>query len=223
MLEHYPASKVVIGVSIFVGFVLFLTPADSGAVMMANLSCKGGKVDEAALDYSAWDRDEVRDAHCRPCPEGRQVTLLTDGMQMPTAQQLPEPLQFFGEAHARPLRTDDWNADLQRIVDDLRAHRIAAPAASPIAIQPLVSPMATTSAPGLLRWLKVGGAAVAVRQVEQCGIDGIDGVVAPRRELRAQPVGDGVAEAAFARAAVQQGQMKRILHGDGLPGDGTAG
>ena len=41
---------------------------------------EGGKVDEAALDYSAWDRDEVRDAHCRPCPEGRQVTLLTDGM-----------------------------------------------------------------------------------------------------------------------------------------------
>ena len=48
LLEHYPASKVVIGVSIFVGFVLFLTPADSGAVMMANLSCKGGTVDEDA-------------------------------------------------------------------------------------------------------------------------------------------------------------------------------
>jgi len=48
LLEHYPASKIVIGVSIFVGFVLFLTPADSGAVMMANLSCKGGDVDEDA-------------------------------------------------------------------------------------------------------------------------------------------------------------------------------
>ncbi|SDV10691.1 choline/glycine/proline betaine transport protein [Pseudomonas mucidolens] len=48
LLEYYPASKVVIGVSIFVGFVLFLTPADSGAVMMANLSCKGGSVDEDA-------------------------------------------------------------------------------------------------------------------------------------------------------------------------------
>ena len=42
------ASKIVIGVSIFVGFVLFLTPADSGASMMANLSCKGGDVDEDA-------------------------------------------------------------------------------------------------------------------------------------------------------------------------------
>ena len=36
------------GVAVFVGFVLFLTPADSGAVMMANLSCKGGQVDEDA-------------------------------------------------------------------------------------------------------------------------------------------------------------------------------
>ncbi|WP_408733529.1 BCCT family transporter [Pseudomonas sp. LS1212] len=48
LLEHYPASKIVVGVAIFVGFVLFLTPADSGAVMMANLSCKGGQVDEDA-------------------------------------------------------------------------------------------------------------------------------------------------------------------------------
>ncbi|MCY1412717.1 L-carnitine/gamma-butyrobetaine antiporter [compost metagenome] len=48
LLEHYPAAKVVVGVAIFVGFVLFLTPADSGAVMMANLSCKGGEVDEDA-------------------------------------------------------------------------------------------------------------------------------------------------------------------------------
>lgn len=90
------------------------------------------------------------------------IPLLTDGVQMPASHLLPAPLQFLSEAHARPLRTDDWNADLQRIVDDLRAHRIAAPAASPPAIQPLVSPMAATSAHGLLRWLKIGGAAVAV-------------------------------------------------------------
>ncbi|CAM3653917.1 Osmo-independent choline transporter BetT1 [Pseudomonas reidholzensis] len=48
LLEFFPAAKVVIGVAVFVGFVLFLTPADSGAVMMANLSCKGGQVDEDA-------------------------------------------------------------------------------------------------------------------------------------------------------------------------------
>ena len=51
-------------------------------------------------------------------------------------------------------------------------------------------------------------AAVAVGQVEQGGIDGVDGEVAPQGELRTQPVRDGVAEAALARAAVQQGQME---------------
>ena len=95
------------------------------------------------------------------------IPLLTDGMQMPASHLLPASLQFLSEAHARPLRTDDWNADLQRIVDDLRAHRIAAPTPSPPnpsppAIQPLVSPMAATSAHGVLRWLKIGAAAVAV-------------------------------------------------------------
>ena len=48
LLEHFPAAKIVVGLAVFVGFVLFLTPADSGAVMMANLSCKGGDVDEDA-------------------------------------------------------------------------------------------------------------------------------------------------------------------------------
>lgn len=118
------------------------------------------------------------------------IPLLTDGMQMPASHLLPAPLQFLGEAHARPLRTDDWNADLQRIVDDLRAHRIAAPAASPVAIQPLVSPMGTSSAPGLLRWLKVGGAAVAVLVAALLGLgllnpdesaDPTSGVDAPPR------------------------------------------
>ncbi|UFH51713.1 BCCT family transporter [Pseudomonas sp. KNUC1026] len=48
LLEFFPAAKLVVGVAVFVGFVLFLTPADSGAVMMANLSCIGGEVDEDA-------------------------------------------------------------------------------------------------------------------------------------------------------------------------------
>ena len=48
LLEYFPAAKIIVGVAVFVGFVLFLTPADSGAVMMANLSCKGGDVDEDA-------------------------------------------------------------------------------------------------------------------------------------------------------------------------------
>lgn len=48
LLEHYPFAKIVIGLSIFVGFVLFLTPADSGSVMLANLSRQGGDLDEDA-------------------------------------------------------------------------------------------------------------------------------------------------------------------------------
>ncbi|MEN9532317.1 MAG: hypothetical protein RIQ83_1541 [Pseudomonadota bacterium] len=48
LLEHYPWSKVVIGMSICVGFVLFLTPADSGSVMLANLSRQGSELDEDA-------------------------------------------------------------------------------------------------------------------------------------------------------------------------------
>lgn len=51
LLEHYPWSKVVIGVSICVGFVLFLTPADSGSVMLANLSRQGGELDEDAPNW----------------------------------------------------------------------------------------------------------------------------------------------------------------------------
>lgn len=52
------------------------------------------------------------------------VPLLTDGMPMPTASSVPEPLRFISEAHALRLRTDDWAQDVGRIVDDLRAHGI---------------------------------------------------------------------------------------------------
>ncbi|WP_145139702.1 BCCT family transporter [Pseudomonas duriflava] len=48
LLEHYPGAKIVIGLSICVGFVLFLTPADSGSVMLANLSRRDGELDEDA-------------------------------------------------------------------------------------------------------------------------------------------------------------------------------
>ncbi len=52
------------------------------------------------------------------------VPLLTEGMTMPSAQQLPDDLRFFTEAHAQRLRTDDWHADLERILKDLQAHGI---------------------------------------------------------------------------------------------------
>ncbi len=38
LLSYYPASAFIMVLTTFVGFVLFLTPADSGAVMLANLS-----------------------------------------------------------------------------------------------------------------------------------------------------------------------------------------
>ncbi len=48
LLAHYPFGTAMSGVAIFVGFVLFLTPADSGAVMLANLSVRGSENDADA-------------------------------------------------------------------------------------------------------------------------------------------------------------------------------
>ncbi len=53
------------------------------------------------------------------------VPLLTEGMAMPPAAELPESLRFLKEAHALKLRTEDWHADLGRLVADLQAHGIA--------------------------------------------------------------------------------------------------
>lgn len=52
------------------------------------------------------------------------VPLLTEGTLMPSASSVPEPLRFINEAHALKLRTDDWAKDVERILDDLRAHGI---------------------------------------------------------------------------------------------------
>ncbi|MGQ5523483.1 BCCT family transporter [Chitinimonas sp. PSY-7] len=51
LLAHYPFAKLVIGLSICVGFVLFVTPADSGSVMLANLSRTGRELDEDAPNW----------------------------------------------------------------------------------------------------------------------------------------------------------------------------
>ena len=91
------------------------------------------------------------------------LPLLVDGMTMPPSNQLPAPLQFFAEAHARPLRTDDWNTDLQRIVDDLRTHRIAPASSETTTIQPLVASTAQAMVKRVQRWLMyVGGVMVAL-------------------------------------------------------------
>lgn len=53
------------------------------------------------------------------------VPLLTEGMAMPAAAELPLPLRFLRESHALKLRTEDWSTDLDRLVTDLREHGIA--------------------------------------------------------------------------------------------------
>jgi hypothetical protein len=47
------------------------------------------------------------------------VPLLSDGADMPSAAQLPEPLRFLTETHALRLRTDDWAQDLERLLQQL--------------------------------------------------------------------------------------------------------
>ncbi|TWI54280.1 choline/glycine/proline betaine transport protein [Pseudomonas duriflava] len=53
MLESYPASRLVIAVTVFVSFVFFVTSADSGTVVLSTLSSKGGEADE---DGPKWLR-----------------------------------------------------------------------------------------------------------------------------------------------------------------------
>lgn len=92
------------------------------------------------------------------------LPLLVDGTAMPPAHQWPPPLRFVAEAHARPLRTDDWNVDLQRIIEDLKAHGIAP--ASDTATSGL-QPLMATTARSLVRRVQgglmvIGGLIVAL-------------------------------------------------------------
>jgi hypothetical protein len=50
------------------------------------------------------------------------IPLLTEGIEAPPTDRLPEPLRFITEAHALKLRTEDWVHDLARLVNDLQAH-----------------------------------------------------------------------------------------------------
>ncbi|TRX75139.1 choline BCCT transporter BetT [Pseudomonas mangiferae] len=53
LLETYPWSRAVIGTTVFVSFVFFVTSADSGTVVLSTLSARGGSVDE---DGPKWLR-----------------------------------------------------------------------------------------------------------------------------------------------------------------------
>lgn len=88
------------------------------------------------------------------------VPLLTEGMLMPGASSVPQPLRFINEAHALKLRTDDWAKDVERILDDLRAHGIRPKEA--LADSPLKPPVQAVLQ-RVQRWLMyIGGGFVAL-------------------------------------------------------------
>lgn len=53
LLEYLPFTRIVAGITVVIAFVLFLTPVDSGTLMIANLSTRGGTGDE---DAPVWLR-----------------------------------------------------------------------------------------------------------------------------------------------------------------------
>jgi choline/glycine/proline betaine transport protein len=53
LFEYLPFTRIVAGVTVIIGFVLFLTPVDSGTLMIANLSSEGGSEEE---DAPVWLR-----------------------------------------------------------------------------------------------------------------------------------------------------------------------
>lgn len=53
LLEYLPYSQITAGFTVVISFVLFLTPVDSGTLMIANLSCQGGSAQD---DAPAWLR-----------------------------------------------------------------------------------------------------------------------------------------------------------------------
>jgi hypothetical protein len=83
------------------------------------------------------------------------IPLLTEGMPMPGAASLPEPLRFLTEAHALKLRTEDWAIDLARLVADLELQGVnPVQPVSPQRSTPLAPP------PAKRRWpwvIGVGG------------------------------------------------------------------
>ena len=64
--------------------------------------------------------DPVRDELLTALESGAQIIpLLVEGVNMPTAESLPEGLRPLTSRHALKLRSEDWSYDLPRLVDDL--------------------------------------------------------------------------------------------------------
>lgn len=51
LFEYLPMPRIVAGVTVIIGFVLFLTPVDSGTLMIANLSTRGGEGEDDAPQW----------------------------------------------------------------------------------------------------------------------------------------------------------------------------
>jgi choline/glycine/proline betaine transport protein len=49
LLEYLPFTRIVVAATVLISFVLFLTPVDSGTLMIANLSSKGGSGEDAPI------------------------------------------------------------------------------------------------------------------------------------------------------------------------------
>ncbi|MDP3820052.1 MAG: TIR domain-containing protein [Burkholderiales bacterium] len=86
------------------------------------------------------------------------VPLLCDGFDAPPAAgQLPPPFDQIGERTWRKLRAYDWQGDVQRLVDDLRAFGVLALAAT--------EPVAASSANPRRVWLVAGMAGLVAAGV----------------------------------------------------------
>lgn len=78
------------------------------------------------------------------------VPLLCDGFDSPpAANELPPPFDQIGERTWRKLRAYDWQGDVQRLVDDLRA--LGVPAL--VATEPVLAPVAAGPASPRRVWL----------------------------------------------------------------------
>lgn len=122
--------------------VLLLTPDYFGAV-------KDGarRIDQ--------DNDPVRLEILAAMEAGATVLpLLTEGVGMPAAAELPAALAGLREHHALKLRTDDWDTDFARLVKDLTRLGLTplAPPPGP-GPQPTAKPWRALLGVGLAAWL----------------------------------------------------------------------
>ncbi|TZF90523.1 heavy metal translocating P-type ATPase, partial [Cognatilysobacter lacus] len=85
------------------------------------------RVDRDALDFTAWDRDDVIAGHVRDVPVGREITILTDGMRCAACAWLidralsrePGVVEVTANAITGRIRLT-WNPEIAPLSDVLR-------------------------------------------------------------------------------------------------------